>query len=65
MHADLATSPASRASRVSRRRFLVLLSTAAGGSALAASLGAQSSDSTRRGSLGYPSVAGRPRTLRP
>jgi cytochrome c-type biogenesis protein CcmH len=62
MHADLPTGLAARAARVSRRRFFVLLSSAAGGSALAGSLRAQAPDSARRGSLGYPSVAGRPRT---
>lgn len=47
---------------VSRRQFIALAGAAAGASAMAGGLDAQSGDSTRRGSLGYPSVAGRPRT---
>ena len=49
------------ADRVTRRGFFAAAASAAGTSALAATLDAQS-DSARRGALGYPSVAGRPRT---
>ena len=46
------------AERVSRRSFLL----AAGASALGTALHAQAPDSGRRGALGYPSAAGRPRS---
>lgn len=55
--------------RLSRRAFLALAGSGAGSLALAAGARAQgpdsarqAADSARRGSLGYPSVAGRPRT---
>jgi cytochrome c-type biogenesis protein CcmH len=68
MAAEHASVPSGASPRVSRRGFLALAGSAAGGLALAAGAHAQgvdparqAADSARRGSLGYPSVAGRPR----
>jgi cytochrome c-type biogenesis protein CcmH len=68
MDADRAAARTAAIPRVSRRAFLALAASATGSLALAAGAHAQgadsarqAADSARRGSLGYPSVAGRPR----
>jgi cytochrome c-type biogenesis protein CcmH len=68
MAAERAAAGTAAIPRVSRRAFLALVGSTAGSFALAAGAQAQgpdsasrAADSARRGSLGYPSVAGRPR----
>ena len=68
MAAERAAAPAGARSQVSRRAFVALVASGAGAFALADRARAQTADpaqagdSASRGSLGYPSVAGRPRT---
>ena len=68
MAAERAAAPAGARSQVSRRAFVALVASGAGAFAFADRARAQTADpaqagdSASRGSLGYPSVAGRPRT---